>query len=322
MNMNQTMPCVPTDLVVIGQRVHCILYGGKDGTVVGITGEQKPQTASSLNGVICLGGGSAHFDIIWDDGTQSPRIPESLLRASVQWRIYTEVVSQKEIADAWVRVAFYKAVARIKADKEKLAYQCAFEKVLKDYSYLNQGGSSDIGDGRFAAKNIRKELKMAWPSVKFSVKSSYDSVYLTWSDGPTKQQVETLIEKYNNGGFDSMQDISTYTPTAFTNAFGGARYLSYSREFSDGLLLKALDALYQRLPENLSTVERPPIEIVQDCQTARIPNLDRTTIGEATRAIASAWDDVSRLYLVQSRHYGLRWIVFSSNDVAQCKPLV
>jgi hypothetical protein len=312
MNSNQTTSQVRTEVISIGQRVHCILYGGKDGTVVKISGNQMPQTVSRLSGGIGVSGGSAQFYIIWDNGTQSTAIPESLLRASVQWRIYDEVVSAEEIALAWANVAIQKATAQAKADEAKQAYQCACEQALKDFPKLAQIGEGQYGNGKFAAKNIRTEIKAAWPGVKFSVTSDHDSVRVFWTDGPTQRQVEDIVDKYNNGGFDSMQDIATDEPTAFTDLFGGARYLSYSREYSSGLLSKAIDALYQRLPENLATIERPNAEDVNHRQTDRIPHLDQLTVSEATRSIVRAWDDASKSYQDQSRFYGSRWIIFSS----------
>ena len=57
------------------------------------------------------------------------------------------------------------------------------------------------------AKIIRKELKAAFPGVKFSVKtgrSGFDIVRVEWIDGPTRSEVDALMRKYATQGFDGM----------------------------------------------------------------------------------------------------------------------
>lgn len=61
-----------------------------------------------------------------------------------------------------------------------------------------------------AAKLIKKELKLAMPAIKFGVRSSNfaggDSVHIWWIDGPTKQDVQSIVGKYQYGHFDGMDD--------------------------------------------------------------------------------------------------------------------
>jgi len=55
------------------------------------------------------------------------------------------------------------------------------------------------------AKQIRTVLKSAFPATKFSVTikrfSMGESVDTSWTDGPTKSQVNDLIGKYGNTRF-------------------------------------------------------------------------------------------------------------------------
>lgn len=64
------------------------------------------------------------------------------------------------------------------------------------------------------AKEMRKELKRVWPSVKFSVRSkSYSggcSIRVEYTDGPTTKQVDEVIQKYQAGDFDGMTDSYSY----------------------------------------------------------------------------------------------------------------
>src|SRR5882724_732996 len=85
----------PMNHLIVGTRVHCILYGGKDGVVYAIHGEQKPETVTSFSAVVMMGG-NATFDIVWENGTESPGLPEAIIH-SVQWRILPGVANLEEI---------------------------------------------------------------------------------------------------------------------------------------------------------------------------------------------------------------------------------
>jgi hypothetical protein len=107
-----------------------------------------------------------------------------------------------------------------------------------------------------AAKNIRIELARAFPGVKFSVKSSRfsmgDSIRINWIDGPTTAQVEAIVNRYEAGSFDGSTDCYNYRgDRAFTDAFGDAKFVQTSREYSDRTLanvMAILDFAYQ-LPD-------------------------------------------------------------------------
>lgn len=63
-------------------------------------------------------------------------------------------------------------------------------------------------ESKEVAKYIRNDLKKNFPGVKFSVKSDYNSVRVSWTDGPAAKQVDAIIKKYAGGSFDSMIDLS------------------------------------------------------------------------------------------------------------------
>lgn len=66
-----------------------------------------------------------------------------------------------------------------------------------------------------AAKLIRKELKAAFPDIKFRVTSEGysmgDSVRVQWVNGPTCSQVKEISDKYQYGHFDGMTDCYEYS---------------------------------------------------------------------------------------------------------------
>lgn len=98
-----------------------------------------------------------------------------------------------------------------------------------------------------AAKNIRKELKAAFPGVKFAVRSSKyaggNSINVNYVDGPAREKVDEIINKYEYGNFNGMEDIYEYNEDMYFNeAFGGAKYIFASREMSDELIAAGLAA--------------------------------------------------------------------------------
>lgn len=95
-----------------------------------------------------------------------------------------------------------------------------------------------------AAKNIRIELKRAFPSVKFSVKSERysggDSINVGWIDGPSSAQVDLIVKKYQGGSFNGMEDIYEYADSRWNDAFGDAKYVFSQRSYSDKAKASAL----------------------------------------------------------------------------------
>jgi len=95
-----------------------------------------------------------------------------------------------------------------------------------------------------AAKNIRIELKRAFPAVKFSVKtrkfSGGDAIDVSWVDGPTTGMVDAIIDRYQSGSFDGMTDCYNYEANAWTDAFGDSKYIHSRREYSDAFVARAI----------------------------------------------------------------------------------
>lgn len=101
------------------------------------------------------------------------------------------------------------------------------------------------GGSRIAAtKNIRIELKRAFPGVKFSIKSSSfsggDDIRVGWTDGPTSGQVEEIISRYAAGTFNGMDDSYTYSRDYWPKAFGNAKYIIGNRHMSDAAIAAAI----------------------------------------------------------------------------------
>jgi hypothetical protein len=216
----------------VGQKVHSKLYGGRNGIIYQVHGSQSPESVRQLGGGAVVMGGTADFDIVFEDGSISFRVPEGIV-LGCQWRIGDEVASQQDIDKALA----YAEACKVKADgfKKLKAEAQAKEKerILKEYPDLEQGDD----DAVIVAKNIKTELKKAFPKIKFSVRSDYftngSSVHIKWVDGPTQEEVQKITYKYKSGHFNAMSDCYESNPdNVWVKVFGGADYVSPSRRLS------------------------------------------------------------------------------------------
>jgi hypothetical protein len=218
-----------------GQRVHSILYGGRDGIAFNITGEQTPETIKELGGGICVTGGNADFDIVWDDGTISRQIPEAIIHG-VQWRIYDKIATEEEIKVALELATKTKIETEEKKKQEEARFQKEKEMLPSLYPWLiTKERAAGLSDPALAAKNIKIELGRAFPGIKFSVRSSQfsggDDVNVSWRDDKVKtEEVEAIISKYQEGHFDGMDDSYHYAKSPWFEVFGSAKYTFAQQE--------------------------------------------------------------------------------------------
>lgn len=95
-----------------------------------------------------------------------------------------------------------------------------------------------------ASKNMKVELALAFPGVKFSIKtrrfSGGDAIDVSWTDGPTSKQVDEIIDRYSAGSFNGMEDIYNYSRNAWIEAFGDAKYVHSRRDMSDAAIERAI----------------------------------------------------------------------------------
>lgn len=113
----------------------------------------------------------------------------------------------------------------IERQVEAKAFEAAKVALRKAYPHLIEGA---------AAKNIRIELKQAFPKIKFSVRaksfSGGNDINISWTDGPTKKQVEAIANKYEAGSFDGMTDSYNYNHSPWTEVFGSSKYIFCNRQ--------------------------------------------------------------------------------------------
>lgn len=86
-----------------------------------------------------------------------------------------------------------------------------------------------------AASAIRAELKKKFPNIKFSVRSENysggNSVRVGWVDGPSQDEVKSLVSKYQQGHFNGMEDIYEYSNSR--EDIPQVKYVFANRDMSD-----------------------------------------------------------------------------------------
>lgn len=86
-------------------------------------------------------------------------------------------------------------------------------------------------------KNIILELKKNFPNFKFLVRKDYYSSYtIAWTDGPTDEEVSLIVSKFEDYETDISGDFRDPNPSNFNCVFGGFKYVSTSRSYSDKVL--------------------------------------------------------------------------------------
>ena len=140
-----------------------------------------------------------------------------------------ELATPEEIAALITGCAIAKAQAESTRTASAEAFTAAVVHMKTDsqYSHLTQGQGPGV-----AAKNIRAELKKAFPKVKFSVrKSSYDAINVTIPKGAgieCKEIEKAVTDKYEAGHFNGMEDIYEYSRTPWNEVFGSVKYVFLS----------------------------------------------------------------------------------------------
>lgn len=95
-------------------------------------------------------------------------------------------------------------------------------------------------------KNIVAELKKNFSNFKFSVKKEYYGCYnISWTNGPTDDEVDCFVKKFEDYETDFTGDFRDPNPSNFNKVFGGFKYVSTSRKMNENFeaLLQPLKVL-------------------------------------------------------------------------------
>ncbi|ROR47763.1 UNVERIFIED_ORG: hypothetical protein EC838_4161 [Providencia alcalifaciens] len=238
-------------LLSVGQVVYTNLYHLGKGVIVNIHGEQKPQSIKNMYNVMVTGG-NAEFDIVFFNGNKSNRLPESILHG-VQWKIENETVDQETIKSLIEKAEAHEQAEKAEEERKINEFKqgVEFQKNNTEYSHLTQITSNSDKKVKIVGKNIRAELKKHFPKTKFSVRKQYYSSYhVNWTDGPTVDEVESIINKYETSRFDSYTDYHYSETSPFNVVYGGADYVFTHRDYSDEIIALAIKSLIDKYGES------------------------------------------------------------------------
>ncbi len=126
---------------------------------------------------------------------------------------------------------WYRSVERLNEALEKTKEIADIREKRK----LDAAGNKKLSGHAAAAKAIRNELKNTYPEIKFSVTSESfsmgNSVHISWYDGPTTNEVDSIVKKYQYGHFDGMTDMYEYSNDR--DDIPQTKYVQTSRTMSD-----------------------------------------------------------------------------------------
>lgn len=111
------------------------------------------------------------------------------------------------------------------------------------------------------AKLIRAAIKVAFPGVKFAVRSkSYSggaSISINWTDGPTTKEVEAVTGRFAGATFDGMVDLKTNHDSDLDGerVRFGADYVFCNRDYSPEFLRRRAESVAHRWGGDVAEVK-------------------------------------------------------------------
>lgn len=71
------------------------------------------------------------------------------------------------------------------------------------------GAAKNTTESAQASAAIKKELSKKFPKTKFSVtkRAGGNAITVSWTNGPRIRTVKDIVDKYERGHFDGMQDL-------------------------------------------------------------------------------------------------------------------
>ena len=139
----------------------------------------------------------------------------------------------KTVRDFEETIKNWRSAEIAKAEKAELNARLAAMKTGELYPHLTMA-TETLHGSKLAAKNIRIELKKNFPGTKFSVRTSHNSVRISWENGPSVKSVEKFTSRHDSGTFDAMTDCPGWDHSnAFGKVYGECRYVFESRDCSN-----------------------------------------------------------------------------------------
>jgi hypothetical protein len=215
--------------IEIGSRVYSSWHWAGSGIVFRIQGTQSVPVRTP-HGWSLTGG--AVYSVVYDSGHISRAQSEFDIRQDIQPA--QPIAPYEEIAAALRHAEQTEAKAAADKAAAEATEAAARRDLPAQYPHLlTHAGKPTWSDHRLVAENIRRTLAIEFPGFKFAVTCHHGTVNVRWDDGPTTAAVDAFASCHELGSFDGMTDSYDYTndPTsrAFTDTFGGIRYVFCER---------------------------------------------------------------------------------------------
>jgi len=206
--------------------------------------------------------GDSEFTCLFADGHRQRIYERELLRGK-DYQLDSEIVTSQEIEFFKARETAIKEIRDIASSIKADMVRQVKDELKAKYSYLIQSDSHVDG-----AKNIRTELKKHFSGTKFSVRARWathsSAIDVRWTDGPTVEEVKAVIGKFQ----DSDYDWQGYRePNHFADMFGGSRFLSCDRDYSDALVSAAIKQIHDKYCD-----KSDPVPAVEDYRNGKLWN--------------------------------------------------
>lgn len=187
-----------------------------------------------------------------------------------------ELLSQEDIARSLQRADEADALIKKLAQQEAKEKAEMKERLIKEYHYLKQISDNGLRSN-VVGQNIRTELKVKFPGVKFSVRCVNDTYYISWTDGPTLDAVNDVVLKYKSYHLDYTGDYMDYAPSVFNNLFGGISHVHASRTISDKVLSAVAERYKDLTEENKHTYKDDAVRrVLWDCRSLSVKHIIET----------------------------------------------
>lgn len=226
----------PPLTIVVGTRLRCAQPDCGPGLVYRLSGSGKKRRYD----VVCLDGqfhnGLTEHDLRgrdWKIRRLPPASPDEVHTAVEQVRARMEAARKAEESAVRERNV---VAGRIRGNPA--------------FGHLSQG--NDPRSGRLAAANIRRDLYKTFGRTFGVRRIAFGTLHVVWTDGPTVADVEAVVGKFRAGHGGPV--------SAWCSVFGGSECLQLQRNASAALIQRAIDAVFEAYPSNLSGIEKPHLE--------------------------------------------------------------
>lgn len=215
----------------------------QNGTMVKYSGDM----ANNPTTYIIVGKRSSNYGVSYwviDKETYRESFLDSYLLKDGRRFVVTDEIASNETVLEMFKMAEIK-----KAHEEEAKLNEVNRRKTLEEKYKLENPSLEVGQYHVvASRNIKKELKLKYPSVKFSVRSEGyaggNNITVEWTDGPTVADVKKITSKYVAGNFDGMTDYYNYDRrNVWVDVFGGSKYIHVNRHYSDSHVQNAIDQM-------------------------------------------------------------------------------